>query len=190
MAIVLDGTGSITGLTSGAGIAATALSGQVPDANAPSGSVIQVVQTVKSDVFSSTSTSFTDITGLSATITPISASSKILVLVGLTAGSTPVNILFDFRLRRGSTDIFLGNSRSGYTSVSVGGGRGIYDTNGANTFPINFLDSPNTTSSTTYSVQGRCEGGTFRVNANGSDGSGSSWSFSAASSIILMEIAA
>ena len=161
----------------------------IPNFAPIAGSVIQVVQTVKSNVFSSTSTNFTDITGLSATITPISTASKIMVLVGVTAGATPVNILFQFRLRRGSTDIFLGDARSNYTSVSIGGGRGVYDTNGANTFPINFLDTPNTASAITYSLQGRAEGGTFRINATGADASNNVWSFTSASSIILMEIA-
>jgi hypothetical protein len=165
------------------------VTGKLNTAIVNAGGVLQVVQTTKTNVFSSTSTSFTDITGLSVSITPTSASSKIMVLVSLTAGSTPVNNLFDFILRRNSTNIYVGDTRAGYTAVSIGGGRGIYDTNGANTFAMNFLDSPATTSATTYSVQGRCEGGTFRVNANGSDLSGFVWSFTAASSITVMEIA-
>jgi hypothetical protein len=43
------------------------------------GKVLQVVQTTKTDTFTTTSTSFTDVTGLSVSITPSSASSKILI---------------------------------------------------------------------------------------------------------------
>jgi hypothetical protein len=77
MAIVLDGTGSITGLTSGAGIAAAALSGQVPDANAPSGSVVQVVA-VQSTTQVSISTSGAQSIGLSTSMT-VSANSKVFM---------------------------------------------------------------------------------------------------------------
>jgi hypothetical protein len=173
-------------------VAAAKLTGQVADANAPSGSVIQVVQAVKTDVFSSSSTTFTDITGLSATITPTNTANKILVMVGITAGSTPVNSLFQFRLMRNSTAVFVGDARSQYTSVSIGGGRGVYDTNGANSFPLNYLDSPSTTSAVTYKMQGYVEnsGHIFRINATGADTANSIWSFTSASSIILMEIAA
>ena len=47
------------------------------------GGIIQVVQSVKTDTFSTSSSSFTDITGLSATITPSSNSNKILVILDL-----------------------------------------------------------------------------------------------------------
>lgn len=153
------------------------------------GGVLQVVQTTKTDVFSSTSTSYVDITGMSASITPTSSSSKVLVMVSFTGGSTAVNNIFQYKLLRGASDIFVGDPRAGYNSVTIGGGRGIYDINGANTFAFNYLDSPSTTSSTTYKLQGRCEGGTFRMNANGSDTASAVWSFTSASSIILMEVA-
>ena len=47
----------------------------------PTGTVLQVVSTAKTDTFESTSTSFTDVTGLSVAITPSSSSNKILVFV-------------------------------------------------------------------------------------------------------------
>ena len=171
-------------------VAASKLTGQVPDANAPPGSVIQVVQVVKTDVFSSTSGTMVDITGLSASITPISASNRIMAMITITGGSEAANNLVDFQLVRNSTAIFLGDTRSGYNRASVGGFRGVYDINGANSFGMSFVDSPATTSSTTYKLQAKCEGGTFRINTNGSNASGNVWSFTAASSIILMEIAA
>ena len=59
------------------------------NADFPAGSVLQVVSTAKSDQFTTSSTSFTDVTGMSATITPTSSSSKILVIfsVGLVGNS-------------------------------------------------------------------------------------------------------
>ena len=77
MAITLNGGGSITGLSSGAGISASALSGQVPDANAPSGSVIQVqytTVTTTSEVALSSGGSFTTAT---VSITPTFSNSII-----------------------------------------------------------------------------------------------------------------
>jgi hypothetical protein len=66
-------------------VAASKLTGQVPDANAPSGSVLQVVQGNTSTEVNTSGTSYVD-TGLSASITPSSASSKILVLVSQNFG--------------------------------------------------------------------------------------------------------
>src|SRR5210317_2064161 len=104
-------------------------SGTLPDARFPStlpsvsganltnlpggGKVLQVVQTVKTDTFSTTTTapSFTDITGLSVSITPSASNSKILVMVSLTAAGLSENIFAMFKLVRGSTDVFLGDSR-------------------------------------------------------------------------------
>ena len=53
--------------------------GGIP-AGASGGGIIQVVQTVKTDDASTTSNSYTDITGLSVTITPRSTSNKILII--------------------------------------------------------------------------------------------------------------
>lgn len=194
MTMTLNGSGSITGLSAGglpdATITAADLASGAARSNFGAGAVLQVVSTTKTNVFSSTSTSYIDITGLSVNITPTSASSKILVLVSMTIGSTAVNNLMMFRMLRDATLINVGDVRTNYTQATIGGGRGVYDTNGANTVSMQYLDSPATTSSTTYKVQGMCEGGTFRINANGSDASGSIWSFTAASTITVMEIAA
>jgi len=191
MAIILDGTTGITApdITSAAGLDAADLTGTVASARLPAGSVIQVVSTTKTDVFSSTATSYTDITGMSLSITPISASSKILFLASMTIGSAPTNIIMTFRVVRGATVINVGDARSGFGQATIGGARGVYDTNGTNTVPLLFLDSPNTTASTTYKIQGFGEGGTFKINTAGADASGSVWSYTSASTITLMEIA-
>jgi hypothetical protein len=152
MAITLNGTGSISGLTSGAGIAATALSGQVPDANAPSGSVIQVVNVTYNTVVTSTSTSYAD-TGLTASITPTSASSKILIIV-----AQPINVFASSskaecatKLLRNSTDLNAQTSNRNANAVEASGASFVQT---GHYYSTSYLDSPATTSSVTYKTQG------------------------------------
>jgi hypothetical protein len=77
------------------------------------GSIIQVVQTVKTDTFSTTSTgSWIDVTGMTATITPNSATNKILMRVTMTVSANPVNVLGALRLVRNSTAIGVGDAAS------------------------------------------------------------------------------
>ena len=121
------------------------------------GKILQVVSTAKLDVFTTTSTSFTDITGLSVAITPTSSSSKIYITAtgSISIDGTDRNGLL--KLVRGSTDIFLAD-QSGSNRVRASGG--IHTTHGVSqyteTYNVNvmFLDSPSTTSATTYKLQG------------------------------------
>ena len=73
------------------------------------GSILQIKQTVKTDRFETTSTSFTDITGLSVDITPSSTSNKILIMVHLQNNATYTYAKF-FNLIRGSTNILQGDA--------------------------------------------------------------------------------
>lgn len=141
MAIVLDGTGSITGLTSGAGIAAAALSGQVPDANAPSGSVIQVVSTSTLISFTTTSTSFVD-TGLSVTITPSAVSSRIMLIYSGAWNIRAANTAIELAFVRNSTN--LGKQSALYAATH----------SGFLTTPVAcvHVDSPSSTSSIVYKI--------------------------------------
>ena len=158
------------------------LNGSVPKASDlglnVSGTVLQVVSTAKTDVFSSSSTSFTDVTGLSVAITPSSSSNKILVSVHFTAAATGANSP-RFNLLRDSTNIAQpsGSTPSSLhlnTSASQDGRMGS----------IVFLDSPSTTSETTYKLQGRTDGNSFVVNRRGDDANKTS-----ISTITVMEIA-
>ncbi len=127
-------------------LTASKLSGQVPDANAPSGSVIQVVQAVYSGS-AVTSTSSTPVaTGLSVAITPTSSSSKILVICN---PNWAIN-------SSGSNDgtglgAIYRNSTSIYSLIcrvySYFGASGNYINTGQS---LVYLDSPATTSETTY----------------------------------------
>jgi hypothetical protein len=153
------------------------------------GSVLQVVQTAKTNVFSTSSTSFVDVTGLSASITPSSATSNVLIMVNGVAGMSG-GVSGYLRLLRETIVIFAGDTTSGYTSVSSAsfyGGSG--DGNNNEMFSMCYLDSPSTTSSITYKVQAIApQGGNLIVNGLGSDASGSVFSARAASSVTLFEI--
>lgn len=201
MSVTINGSGTIGGLTAGglpdgtvtAADLASTLDFTGKTVTLPAGvrgKILQVVQTTKGDIFSTTSTSFVDITGLSASITPSSSSSRILVMVSGAHGSGGAHSGF-VRLTRDGTAIFVGDTASGYTSVSAGnsyGGSG--DGNNNEMFTFSFVDSPATTSTRTYQLQlGAPQGGIIYVNTLGSNISGQAYSVRSPSSIILMEIA-
>jgi hypothetical protein len=130
------------------------------------GKLLQVVSTNKSNTFSTTSTSFVDITDFSVSITPSSASNKILVIasLGIVSGSTLIQHFF--RMVRNSTNILIPSSAGNRTLCNFGHFVGQFgDDNGyGQTYQI--LDSPNTTSSTTYKVQCATQD-TYTLNING-----------------------
>jgi len=145
------------------------------------GSVLQVVSTTKTDTFSMTGGTFVDITGLSATITPTSATSKIFIIVNLAVSSSGGAGLNTFNLVRNSTNI----SQPATTPAFAGTFCAYLDL-GDNILPlaINFLDSPATTSATTYKLQMKSNTGTQYVNRR------SSTDTAFTSTITVMEIAA
>ena len=69
------------------------------------GRILQVLQTVKTDIFTTTSTSFVDVTGFTASITPSSATSKILVTATTSISQSSTAGLVVFNLLRGSTNL-------------------------------------------------------------------------------------
>jgi hypothetical protein len=127
-------------------VAASKLTGQVADANAPSGSVIQVVYQ-QAGGSSITSTSG-DLTMLTSAITPTSASNKILAIMSVvterTGGGSSGNYVF-ISLKRGATVIEANWANAlGYQLTT--GARGV----GAHAI----LDSPASTSAVTYTFSG------------------------------------
>lgn len=131
---------------------------------ATTGSVLQVVTASKTDTFSTASTTFTDVTGLSVTITPKSANSKVLVTV--TSNATVVSGTAAhgglLTVLRGTTNLVNASTPGSRTlAISKTNNQGL--TAGAYyAIPINFtlLDSPATTSATTYKVQALSTGAT------------------------------
>jgi hypothetical protein len=170
------GTTVLTLPTVSGTILTTASSGQsIPKAALPTGSVLQVVQGTLTSQFSSTSTSFVD-TGLSASITPITSSSKILI-------SFTSQVLMQVNGALIAADIYRnGSSLSGESTY---GYVYLYTAGAQPTAPLVFqyLDSPATTSSTTYKIYARSNNST-------------TWYFGGSNSpnvkatITLMEIAA
>lgn len=130
----------------------------VPAGGLPSGSnggIIQVKQTVKTDTFSTSSSSFTDVTGLSVAITPSSNANKVLVQVNLGMVSGDSHGYGGFKVLRGSTAIGLGTTASGSrVNVSfVANHRSDSDWQSEGGVFYQYLDSPATTSETTYKLQ-------------------------------------
>jgi hypothetical protein len=152
----------------------------------PTGSVLQVLQTVKTDIFSTASTTMVDITGLSVSITPSSSSNQILVMFsGQISSANNVNST-GIQLSRGGSAIFIGDTagnRVRATSMAYGDN---VDTQYAGNFT--YLDSPATTSSTTYAIQMRCNtAGTAYLNRSSADAN-TTTDFRTSASIIVMEI--
>jgi len=145
----------------------------------PAGSVIQVVTATYSTQTSISSTSYAD-TGLTASITPTSASSKILVIVNQSVANqqnTNAARVFELQLLRGATTIM---DKDFYSYAAVGA-NGYFETGLDGTQIV--LDSPATTSSTTYKTQARMDSTASSTALVFQQGSGES-------TITLMEIAA
>jgi len=157
--------------------------------NLPAGSVLQVVSTTKTDTFTTTSTAFTTITGLTASITPSSSTSKILIIFSVT-GSQEVNTNDAYiGLFRDSTQIALGDAAGSRIRYSF-----LLNTSNASWSTIgsmNFLDSPSTTSAISYSVRARTpSSGTLYINRGQNDSDGAFGASRTVSSITVMEIKA
>jgi hypothetical protein len=142
--------------------------------------VVQVVQGTTSTLVTVASTTYTD-SGLTASITPTSASSKILVIVQKPC-STVRNTANDagavkLRLLRDASTVYeLG-------AAIVGFSFNVTTTEVGSSISLVYLDSPATTSSTTYKTQGAGAYSSNTAYLNGSSQGGLN------STITLMEIA-
>lgn len=144
--------------------------------NKTPGVVLQVVQSVATAYTGIATTTETAITDLSATITPSSSTSKILVMVTIGELRSPTTTAARFQLYRNGSKIRDAINELGYglnSSSSIG-----------MALSWNYLDSPSTTSAITYALYGRClvvgGAGPIQIMPNGAS----------TSSVILMEIAA
>ena len=120
---------------------------------ANAGKILQVKQSVKSDKQTIQSQTLVDIPGMSVSITPSSSSNKILVNYSLVVFANVV--YYTMRLVRDSdSTIFIGDTNS-YNTNQTRGSFGSYQSSyvTAETVVQSFLDSPNTTSATTYKLQ-------------------------------------
>ena len=161
----------------------------VPSGGLPSGAnggIIQTIYVQKSDTFSSSNSSWIDIPGLTATITPSSASNKILVIChisGLNNSSTGSGTTL---ARNGS---HIGLPQDGYGNRQNIMGNEFYRSRNDifQTTAYSFLDSPATTSAVTYKVRLNPRGNSAYINRSAADNNDSDFS-RGTSDMLLMEI--
>jgi len=156
-------------------------------AAAGGGKVLQVVSAAKTDTFATNATSFTDVTGITVSITPSATSSKILILTDLTCGSGNTNAFI--QLLRGSTAIYIGDAGGDRTRAKQS--VFISDGNSTSQETVNFLDSPSSTSAVTYKIQARVNDSSYNLCFNRTQNDNDLVSrVRGASSITVMEIGA
>ena len=155
------------------------------------GKVLQVLQAVKTDTFSTTSGSKVDITGLSVAITPSSSSNKVLITARINIGlNRTAPYLYPIFLLRGSTEICIHDSASNRTRATTGGQWGASANDPTFDYTVNFLDSPSSTSALTYKLQMFSESsGTAYVNRGVENDGDSAITGRFTSAITVMEIA-
>ena len=155
------------------------------------GKVLQVVHVNLKDPFVSSAVAWTDITGLTATITPLSTSSKILLTSVIQVGGTNTWGGSHYRATRNGTVLSVGTETGHQVNAHTGGlmynsAHSLYSKN------IVEYDSPNTTSPVTYKIQGYPEqdGGSGYIYVNTMSGKSTGYTSNGVSTLVLMEIGA
>ena len=199
MAITINGSGTITGISAGglpdncvtAADLATTLDLSSNTVTLPSGTGGKILQVVSSTKTTSTQyntgQTWTDL-GINVNITPSSTNSKILVLWQIRATSNDrAYVVID----RGGTQLALPN----YTGNRINATADSFYNNGDGYVVRGesgtYLDSPATTSSTTYALYGRTGSTSGMIRVNYSTGDGDGYNYGRTSSTItVMEVAA
>jgi hypothetical protein len=149
-----------------------------------------VVQTIKTDTFNTTSDSFVTVTGLTATITPSSDTSKIFIVAQITHGLTQNAGYGHFKVIGGNTSAYVGAAAGNRVQAVFGGDFDADARSATATGLVVYLDSPATASAVTYEVQVRRAGdGSVLINRAFNDTDTSSF-VRGASSITVIEVAA
>lgn len=159
----------------------------------PAGSILQVVQALKTDPYSTTSTSLADVPGLSVTITPSSSTSKFLIMVNMTY--TDTYFTAHLALLRNGVEIGLADAAGSrprnflfYSNSTNAGNDGQWVRES-----MDYIDSPATSSAITYKLQASArrdgQGGTFYINRSSPDRDTNGYDGRGISSLIVMEIA-
>ena len=158
------------------------------------GGIIQVKQTLKTDSFHTTSQSYTDITGMTVSITPKFNTSKILLQCNIQFGGA-LNLYAPVRLLRGSTHIgqspvYSGGQTNATFSLNLTDVSGTASQYKIFSTVYQILDSPATTSEVTYKLQvSSWVGRDFYLNRSQQD-SGAAWTHGASSTMTAMEVSA
>lgn len=166
------------------------VSGGLPTWTTPTGGagkILQVVQTAKTNTFTTTSSTATAITGLDVTITPSSTSSRILIMVFVSNSSDGSQGFPVWYLQRGSTQILIGDAgQSNQRRVTSGNST---NANYLNNAAMSYVDSPASTSALTYGLytSNADSSGTVCVNRTFIDGN-NNYNARGTSTIIAMEV--
>ena len=174
-AITMDGSGNVT-FPANATCSGTAT-------GFGGGKILQVVSVLKTDQFSVTNTSYTDITGLSLSITASSSSNNFFVMASVFAACSDAALL---RILKDSTNVGSGTVGSqtdyrGFAMVRMG------SSNHGFHYGINFLNTAGDTNAHTFKIQAMPTSGSdaIKINRRGDDGN-----YSLSSSLTVMEVAA
>ena len=152
----------------------------------PADHVIQIQSVLKTSFFSATTSTYVDVTGLSASITPSSTSNKILVMCSFVISGNSASGYAQAKMLRGTDLVYVGDASASRERALLNAIGFSVDSEYMVPMSFQFLDTPSSTSSLTYKIQARQTGGNkVRIGATGNDGSSGVRS---ASSIILMEI--
>jgi hypothetical protein len=161
------------------------VSGGVPAwVTTSSGAVVQVKSVTKTDTFTSSGTSFQDVTGLSVSITPTSASNKIWVIASVQGAANRAATEGNMQLMRDSTAIAIGDADGSRQRTGIEFSSDLYD---MSTISLSILDTPATTAATTYKVQIQTRTSAAYVNRSVDDANSSS-AGRGASTITVMEV--
>ena len=179
-------TVSSTGIAmaSGKTLPASALTGSLPAGMG--GKILQVVQTVKTNEFTGAGAAWRDVTGMTATITPASTSNKIIVMYSIgISGADPTGL----RLYRGATHIAFGDAGPASSQqANVGNESNSGDGNRGFQYNMTYVDSPATTSATTYKLQTFTHSSAHYVNRT-TNNTNANYHIRGISTITLIEVA-
>ena len=148
------------------------------------GGIVQVKCTTKQDMFSTSSTSFVDITGLNGSITPKFSTSKMLVTVHVFAScedASMLRLMFDSTAVGNGTASDQDANHQGFAMVRQDDG------NLGSGYGIQLLHTPGDTSSHTYKIQGRATSSSYALGINRRI---DNQNYSLSSSISVMEVSA
>ena len=184
MPVSISGNGVLTGID----LDELSGSGTLPKSLLPTGSILQVVSAVKTDTQTGSGTTWVDLTSLSVSITPQSATNKILVMFGVGVwGGTHQNSI-NVRLLRDSTVVTQGDASGSRIRTAMGHRQSesaFLPSAGAG---LTVLDSPNSTSSLTYKLQAN---GSSSWTINGPSSSTDSATYPlGVSTLVVMEVVA
>lgn len=177
-----SGAGDYQEISLGTGLS---MSGTTLSSTVTGGKILQVVQATKTDTASVTGTTFGSV--FTASITPSSATSQVLVMASLSIGVTASNFIM-LRLTKAGSSLLLGDAASSRLRVTT---QSNSVSNGAmSSVSISYLDSPASTSSQTYAIEiASHTTGAVYLNRSGADTDTAAFA-RGASTIILLEVGA